>query len=432
MNIRKPILIIILILAAAAALLVLQGGCKKKAPEPNVVLIVIDTLRADHLPFHGYEKDTAPFMTELASRNVVFDNAHSVSSWTAAATASIFTAMYPFQHGLIRGFFASKNRKLELHRIPDEIDIIPEVMKKNGYRTFGVAANVNICEGQGFTQGFDRFKRHKYKLEDKLNAQLKEWADDIKSGGKYFLYIHYNDPHQPYHRRKPFYWKRKDRGADVQTRYDSEIYHVDQKIKELYELFGWDKNTLLIITADHGEEFHEHKGSTHANTLYTEVLNVPLLVHFPGGGRTPKRIKSNVCTIDVLPTIKDYLHIEDDAFVQGISLMPLINGKENPENRRYLYPYLRTQKDMDLLLKAVIWKDWKYIFSNRGKKELFNMADDRREQNNLFDSFKDLTSKLFYQYNTFEKNSKKYKRKRTNIQLDEKKAQELKTLGYVE
>jgi arylsulfatase A-like enzyme len=117
-------------------LFTLQQGCKK-SPEPHVVLIVLDTLRADHLPFYGYEKNTAPFLSELASQGIVFENVFAASSWTAPASASILTSLYPFQHGVTTGFLASKYFKVELNRIPGKIKTITEVLKENGYKTYG-------------------------------------------------------------------------------------------------------------------------------------------------------------------------------------------------------------------------------------------------------------------------------------------------------
>ena len=179
-------------------ILIIQPGCTKKH-EPNVVLIVLDTLRADHLPFYGYYKNTAPFLTELSTRSVVFENVFSASSYTSPATASIFTSLYPFQHGVYTGFFTSKQKKIELNRIPERIKTITEILKENGYETYGVADNINICKEEGFTQGFDKFKQFHYVQEQKMVQRLREWAGEIKAQNKYFLYIHFNDCHGPYH-----------------------------------------------------------------------------------------------------------------------------------------------------------------------------------------------------------------------------------------
>jgi len=410
----------------------LQINCSRKSADPNIVLIVIDTLRADHLPFYGYKKNTAPFLSKIASQSVVFENAFSASSWTAPATASIFTSLYPIQHGVIRGYWASRNRKIELHRIPEKIKTIPEVLKEKGYKTYGIAVNINICKEQGFTQGFDRFKLFRYGQEERSNPHLKEWAQEIGSQEKSFIYIHYNDPHRPYHKRRPWYEKRKNKRADIIARYDSEINYVDQKIKDIFDFFLWDKNTLLIVTADHGEGFMEHNQTGHSNTLYSEVLRVPFIIYFPEEDRVHKRIKSNVSSLDILPTIKDYLDIEDNEIQEGISLMPLIRGKIEDDNKRFFFPYLRTQKDMSLLLRGTIWNEWKYIFSNKNTQELYNLREDPGEKVNLYHMNKEMMKRLFSKYSEFEKNCKKFKRESKKTKLEAEKIKELKTLGYVE
>ena len=426
----KNMMIIFLIFAGMV--FILQSNCKRKSAEPNIVLIVIDTLRADHLPFYGYKKNTAPFLSKIASQGIVFENAFSASTWTAPATASIFTSLYPVQHGVIRGYWASRNRKIELHRIPGKIKTIPEVLKEKGYKTYGAAANVNICSEQGFTQGFERFRLFPYRKEEKINPQLKEWAKEIKSQKKYFLYIHYNDPHRPYHKRLPGYKERKNKRSDIIARYDSEIHYVDQKIKDIFDFFSWNKNTLLIVTADHGEGFTEHNQTGHSNTLYSEVLHVPFIIYFPEEDRVPKRIKCNVSTIDILPTITDYLGIENNETREGISLMPLILGETEEDTRRFFFPYLRTQKDMTLLLRGTIWNDWKYIFSNKNTQELYNLKDDPGEKVNLSHMKKDMIKRLLSKYFEFEKSCKKFKRESKKTKLEAEKIKELKTLGYVE
>lgn len=438
MKINKWILIITLAVFVVS-LFALQQGCKK-SPEPNVVLIVLDTLRADHLPFYGYEKNTAPFLTQLASQGVVFENVFAASSWTAPASASIFTSLYPFQHGVTTGFLASKYFKVELNRIPGKIRTITEMLKENGYKTYGAADNPNICEEEGFTQGFDRFELFPYKNGKEINRQLEEWAKEIKAQKKYFLYIHYNDCHVPYHPWKPWYKPQKKKRRDLIARYDSEISYVDAKIKKMYELFGWDKNTLLIVTSDHGEEFGEHKGRGHGQTLYSEVIRVPLLIYFPEKDRTHKRIKINVSNIDILPTVRGYLGIQSNEVEAGINLMPAIDGETNNMHERYIFSHLlkrsRDQDGKKMFHKATIFKDWKYIFVDKFQKslrrELYNMKEDPREKSNAYKENEILAKLLFSKFAAFEKNCKKFDQEIKSLKIDKKKMEELKTLGYVE
>ena len=139
-----------------------QAG-QPAGPRPNVVLVVIDVLRADHMPFLDYSRNTAPFLGELAARGVVFRHTHSASSWTAPATASILTSLFPHQHRVITGLTESRNFRLTLHRIPEEAVTVAELFQENGYRTFGVTDNVNVSARLGFEQGFDRFENGAYR-----------------------------------------------------------------------------------------------------------------------------------------------------------------------------------------------------------------------------------------------------------------------------
>ena len=196
----------------------------KHPARPNIVLVVIDTLRADHLPFYGYPKETTPFLSELAAQGVVFENAYAASSWTSPATASIFTSLYPFQHGVTMGLLAQmqlikKDPRIKVNRIPKELTTLPEALRINGYRTFGVSDNFNISENQGFGQGFDRFLSFSHRGGQFINEQILQLKKEILAGGKYFLYVHYNDPHRPY--RIPL--EEDEKSGDRLDRHESEL-----------------------------------------------------------------------------------------------------------------------------------------------------------------------------------------------------------------
>jgi arylsulfatase A-like enzyme len=407
----------------------------------NVVLIVLDTLRADHLPFYGYKKNTAPFLSQLSSKSIVFENVFSASSYTSPSTASIFTSLYPFQHGVFMGFFASRQRKIKLNQIPLRIKTITEILEENGYKTFGIADNINICQEEGFTQGFHKFKRFPYVQEHKVVQTLKKWAEDIKTQEKYFLYIHFNDCHGPYHPRLPWYEKKENRREDAIARYDSEISYVDNKIKKLFHLFGWDENTLLIITADHGEEFWDHQKRGHGKSLYKEVIQVPLLIYFPVKDRIHKRIKLNVSNMDILPTVRNYLGIESNEIEEGLDLTPLIRGESKKHyKKRYIFAHLlyRDKNGPRVIFRAAVYKDWKYIFyenvSNRNiyRKELYNIAMDPRETHNRLGKNGQVAFQLFSRFMDFERKSRKFIQQTKNVSLTHQQEQELKTLGYVE
>jgi arylsulfatase A-like enzyme len=436
----------ILLFVLPAIVLSFQSGCKGQgpAPEPNVVMIVIDTLRADHLPFYGYDKNTAPFLSKLAKDSVVFENTFAVTSWTAPSTASIFTSLYPFQHGVVTGYFASKGFKLELNRIPDKVTTIPELMKANGYKTYGLTNNINIGKAIGFDRGFDYFVRFFYKDEPKMNRKLAAWSRNIKKQKKYFLYLHYNDPHSPYHQREPWYEKKEKYKADMISRYDSEINYVDEKIRKMYELFGWDKNTLIIIVSDHGEELWDRGKLGHGYSLYTEVVKVPFIMYFPPEQRVRKRFKTVTSNIDVMPTLRGFLRFEPNPVESGRNLMPLIKGKEKQDKNRDLFGHLilryRDKEKKTLkkaVFKSVLSTGWQYIFRYNDvtnyifKRELFNLAADPAGSENLYEKNKTVAGRMLHLLGIFEKNCKRFSSRSRKMDLDKEKMEELRTLGYV-
>jgi arylsulfatase A-like enzyme len=417
-------------------------GCKKKIlNHPNVVVIVIDTLRADHLPFYGYPKNTSPFLDSLSAKGTIFERVFSTSSITAPATASLFTSLYPFQHGVTMNMlgvlkFREKNPniKIKLNRIPGEIETLGEVFKQAGYACYGVSDNQNICDKEGFTQGFDKFKTYSYDTAQVVNHRLKEWKDDITRNKKYFLYIHYMDPHGPYKRRAPWYQEKSNPRSDTVSRYDSEINYVDQKIQEMFQLFNWQENTLVIVTADHGEEFWDHGEIGHGYSLYKEVVHVPLVFFYPEGGIKPQRVLGNFSLLDILPTLRDILDLPDGEFDQGISLLPFLRGDSSTPSNRYIFSHLLDKKSKKNNTEAisVLSDNWHFIRSLQGEEYLFDLKFDFNEKFNKIEKGLPIAKKFLSQYLFFRKNCKKYKQDVVDHTLNKKDLEKLKSLGYVQ
>ncbi|MCP5054172.1 MAG: sulfatase [bacterium] len=427
---------LILLLLPVIAMVFIFNGCKSKEKKNfNVVLIVIDTLRSDHLPFYGYKKNTAPFLGELAKQGVVFENAFSASSWTSPATASIFTSLYPYQHGVLMGLLAIRNAqkidpKVTINRIPQKITTITEVLKKEGYQTYGVADNLNIDKRQGFTQGFDRFRTFMYRQAPTVNETVKKWKNKLTNGKKYFLYLHYMEPHAPYHPREPWYEPFEDKRKHRISAYDSEINYVDQHIKELFELFHWGKNTLVIVTSDHGEGLWDHGLMGHGKTLHREEIQVPLLIYLPGK-KTARRVSTNVGTIDILPTVRDLIGLEKSEIDEGVSLVPLMEGKEHDLDKRNLFSYLWVKMKDTIEWKSTIYKNWHFIIKLPEFRYLFSLLKDQKEKFNQFNAGKDTAALLEKRFDEFMKKSKKFKQESSTVELDKKKTDKLKSLGYV-
>ncbi|MEN8154876.1 MAG: sulfatase [Acidobacteriota bacterium] len=458
------------ILIFVIILLLLVPGCTKKRTKtleelPNIVLIIVDTLRADHLPFYGYKENTTPFLNKIAEKSTVFNRTFAASSWTAPSTASIFTSLYPFQHKVLMNMLATitfnlinPDFSIKLNRIPQEIVTLGEVFKEKGYSTFGFADNTNIGKKESFDQGFDTFVTFNYKKGENLNRSIIEHSEEIKKSKRYFMYVHYMDPHQPNAEREAWFKTRtlkKVANKNIKNRdnkekiynenllYDSEINFTDSKIEELFKLFNWDKNTLFVFSADHGEELWDHGRWGHGYSLYNEVIRVPLFFYYPGGNFKSGNIRQNVSTIDILPTFREFIGLNSDSVNEGVSLLDLLeNGEKKNVNGRYIYSHLvekRMRQGKPALFESygVIQDNMVYIRTLPGKKMrfkklLFDINSDFGQKKNLYESSGNEAEKLKAVYLKFRKSSKKFKQDISNYKSNKKEMEKLKTLGYID
>lgn len=417
--------------AFAIILLFSLSGCTK-SEKPNIVLLVIDTLRADYLPVYGSKNTEAPFITKLANEGVVFENSFSTSSWTAPGTASILTGLYPLQHGVLMGRRSTKklvgrDSEMKLNKLPQSVETIGEVMKRAGYATFGAADNGNIREDGGFAQGFDHFVTFQNKGGENLNKQIKSWASKIKKSKNYFLYMQYMDPHHPYVEHKPWFKGENERGIKrASSAYRSEISFTDTKIEELYKEFGWDENTILIVTADHGEEFGEHGSAGHGKTLYSEVVRTPLIIHYPGSKVKPARVAEYVSGVDIVPTIASFVGVDVADSVQGISLKPLLEKTRAEENRDvYNHLWKKQKAGWILEIKSLAEGDHRLIESSRkGKQYLYNLRTDIHEKRNIAGKNPNIVTSLKKRREDLESGFHVYEREWMPIPLDEEDFEE--------
>jgi len=355
----------------------------------NIVLIVIDTLRADALPFHGAPGENAPFLDSLADDALVFENAWTTSSWTAPAAASIFTSVYPNEHGVQTGLRAFRNQRgkspdIEINRIPESFDTIPTFLRGHGYRTFGASANLNVDEAMGFARGFDRFVMTDYSRQTdgrELVSALLAWQDEIIEATPFFLYIHLMDPHVPHHRRKDLLPANAAappiRGIEDRGAYDSEVRFVDDLIRRIFESLPLDR-ALVIVTSDHGQEFGDHGGFGHGFQLYSELTHVPLLLRHPGG--EAGRVAPDVSTIDILPTLRSLVDAPRSPQDRGTSLLP---GDATAEGRAVFSMRTRV-RDARQKKRAVVRDGLKLIVTEPERsRELYDLRTDPGETQNL-------------------------------------------------
>lgn len=415
----------------------------------NVVVIVVDTLRADHLPMYGYERNTSPFLNELAQQSAVFEHGYSTSSWTAPATASLFTSLFPSRHGVITGLVATKklrknNRNIEVNRIPLETTTITEFMKQAGYQTVGITDNINIGKGIGFDRSFDRFANFSNKGAAQLNKTARLFLNDIKEQGPYFLYLHYMDPHSPYQRQEPWYSECMKEHSNkkmkaVRCAYDSEITYTDGHIKELFEEYGWLDNAVVFITADHGEEFWDHGQLGHGHTLYRELIHVPLIVRHPN--RPALRVEYKVQPMDIMPTLARFMDQPLDPNWEGRSFRKMLRGLSPKSRDRVVYSErLKGIEISQQTKRSVIRGNWHYIESGDTaegdtaiQSELYNLSQDSAELMNVYEQHsRGVADELKLQLAQLKEASPVLSEEnKMLVPMDKELVNQLRTLGYL-
>lgn len=329
--------------------LALVAACSR-APEPppaacpgcNVVLISMDTLRADHVGAYGYElRDTTPSIDRLAARSVLFENAIAQSSWTRPAHMSIFTGRYPAEHG----YKALKDRA----RLSESVPTLAGTLRDNDYMTVAFTGGVNVAAAFGFDSGFDTYRTNGKYFRDNLEDTKYWFEQEMKE--PFFLFWHGYDAHTPYltdpidraaldlpdnpPKRGLRSICRSDDGDSrirrYKAEYDGAVHRGDRYVGKLLaylEERGLLDRTLIVFLSDHGEEFLEHGRCFHLSTLYREVLHVPLL--FAGPGIQPRRIADTIPgSVTIAPTIMDLVGIREHA-LPGPSLAHFIAGGTAP------------------------------------------------------------------------------------------------------
>lgn len=425
---------------------VASDGRTRAAPErPNLVLILVDTLRQDHLGMKGYGRETTPFLASLASRSVLFPRAFSSSSWTAPSTASVFTGLYPTRHGVQEGFWAHKKEReevdeegeatIEINAIPESLTTLPERLRAAGYGTFGVASNLNIGKRIGFSRGFDHFEKDKHADAEQLAAWVRGWRDAMEGSQPYLLYMHVNDAHMPYEAREPWYEPQEDPKADAIARYDSEVRYIDHVLGELWDEMGWERTAIVTVVSDHGEEFGDRGGFGHTFSLHSELNDVLTLVHDPFGGGEPRRVDVPTSLVDICPTLLEFAGVAADDDLDGRSLAPLVRGGAEALARfapRLLFAH-RTRQAFPYALWAVVDGRWKLIENDRDDTiELYDLEADPREQRDLASEEPEVAAELRARLDEFQRTSLPVEgaHGRVEVPLDRELLEHLESIGY--
>lgn len=466
-----------LFLLLAAAWCVLNPGCSRSGETslksyPNIVLIIVDALRADKLGCYGFPGKTSPEIDVMAREGIVFEDVLAQCSWTRPAIASMVTALYPRSIGIYK-------EKYDI--LPDKYLTLAEVLKDNGYRTYGITANPNINKIFNFHQGFDEYEDSAIIWKWMKDEQGKKKADDdahlprskevfaevlkkTKSYGPEPVYIQINimEVHSPYLIRDEYKDAFKDypvkktnvkypaekltklvRGTLAAVRQVS--YDIGDFVQNFRALPGRE-NTLFVITSDHGQGLDDHPdvhgSQVHGNLLYRSHLQVPLIFYHPGKSKKipvphPHRVKEKVRLLDLMPTLLDYVGISPpgEKHIHGRSLINLITGKgKKPHLQDFFIAETNWRKVNKIALYSGKWQyfenkdDWEGV--NKRELQPVGITENGKQTDKIHEESETgkKMKRILFQW------EKKYKRAKPIYpegSLTKKEIQQLKTLGYL-
>ncbi len=393
---------------------------------PNVVLVMVDTLRADYLPCYGDDSVKAPNICGLGEQDggIILDG-YAHASWTKPATASLLSSLVPTTH----------NAMSKPSRLSDEVDLVSEVLQEHGYSTGGVVSNINLALSFGFDQGYNEYhylapgyllgsaesssKLILYQLYRQLHFKMKsgitfdgfyqdsrvvnavalDWLDRFKDD-RFYLFLHYMDVHDPYFEhpydgrgfaRVSNAWPNAEETEDLKRLYRGEIEYLDEAVGELVahlkELGVYD-DTMIVLTADHGEEFYEHEGWWHGLTLFEEQIHVPMLIKPAKGAMAPPWTQM-ARHIDVVPTILDVAGAQPTDRMQGLSLY-VSDADRSSKDRQH---FAEEDHEGNVMWSLTDESMSKVIVVEKGGRHrdfpaesMYQIGDDPSEAHNLADS----------------------------------------------
>ena len=422
---------------------------------PNIILISIDALRADHLSCYGYYRNTSPNIDRLASQGVLFKNAFSQATSTLLSHTSIFLSQYVWRHKVDNPD----------KRLGNSFTTLAEILKDRNYTTCAFVGGGLVSAKFGFNRGFEIYDdgipgKGRHNEISSYMDRLLSWLKSVKNR-KFFLFIHTYDVHEPYNSPEPYfdlYTKGCSEGKHLRTSegikpgeldaskltpeeidyiiavYDGGINYVDDQLGKIFEKLkqlGIDDNTIIIVTADHGEAFREHGRLGHSHRPYIELIHVPLIMRGPG--IPTNRIYENwVQHIDIVPTILEILNTPQREEMQGRSILPLMNNCEIEEDfKTYSFGYYKNKHESPFSMSSRT-KEWIYIMNQNGPDELYDRINDPKEQNNIIEKRPLIAQKLKEELADFIALTSEAKPQvAEKIDIDEELKEQLKSLGYL-
>lgn len=417
---------------------------------------MVDALRADRLGVNGEVLPLTPQIDALAADGVNFTQAFAHSTWTKPSIATLFTSVYPSQHGLDQVAVTSA-QGMGSEILPGSLVTLAETFQAAGYATGAVVNQVHITPRFGFDQGFDHFQARRGTGAPRLNRQLLAWLDSIATGDRpFFAYLHYLDVHWPYTKRlaelspqigsltlsaePPRSGKEAVREwasaldlprdlAALEARYDHEVAYADRAIgtliqglreRQLYE------PTIVVVTADHGEAFLEHGELLHGHAPWEELIHVPLVLRLPAAQRGAKgTIDTPVGLIDLMPSLLDLAGLAIEPGAQGRSFVPLLH--DGPERSRLIF----AETDTALAVRS---RDRKLIDFVESGPQQFDLRRDPSELRPLTDDCGEPCTRLERRLADFATAmaSARQRLDTATAPLEEQDLEDMKALGYLD
>lgn len=438
----------------AGSLIVSGWGCTGEAPPkdpgpPNLILISIDALRADHLSSHGYHRHTTPFLDQLAAEGTRFSHATVNTHGTPPSHTTMLSSLYQETH---RVGFETLTWGEEAPLIPAEVELLPEILNREGWTTVGVTGGAWMSTSYGFSRGFDHFSDEGEDAAQGAGLFFDSITAALATERPVFAFFHTYEVHSPYlppegyddlfgefpSNLKPT-WESLKRFAhtakkdlddsDIDflvSQYDGGIRYLDDCLRELFARLteiGLLDNAVVLITADHGEEFGDHGGLLHRATLFDELVRVPFIVWgrgVPAGAVDP----TLVSTIDIAPTLLAAAGIEPQPAMEGRNV--LAPDTTPPGDQRVFAQY-------DATFYSVRTSRYKLIRHHSGRLNLYDVVDDPRERRNLASSRPELAAELGDELETWRQARPRLADSAVTVtELDPTTEDRLRTLGYLE
>lgn len=398
----------VLLLLGGLLVLLMRQPSPQAAERPSLIVLVIDTVRADRLSSYGHHRLTTPVLDHVAREGVLFERATSASAWTLPSVSSILSGLPPSAHGV---------RAYE-DQLPDAVETVAEQLQAAGYHTAFLGVNSLFEAGRNLQQGFDYYFGIDEISGEELNQRLQAWLQERPKDKPTFLYVHYFDPHCRYVPPEPYrqlYWPPSEAQRTHRTmtpeqwrlmhecfqlhfnpgepvldvdyylsEYDAELRHVDQVVGlflERLKTVGLYDQSLLVLTSDHGEEFYDHGGYGHGKVLNEHTVHVPLMVKLPRGAQAGRRESGRVSSLDLAPTLLSYAGLPIPKRLPGLNLRPVLEGQGTLDPERAVF----AETDYEGKQRAVLQGTFKLLVSpNKSRPTaLYDLSTDPGEQRDL-------------------------------------------------